>query len=67
MNVKYIGEVIKKRRKDLGLTQAYLAAISNTGVRFIIELECGKPTVQLNKVLAVLHVLNLKVEIERDE
>ncbi len=67
MNSKDIGEMVKRRRKELGLTQAYLAAISNTGVRFIIELEQGKPTVQLNKVLAVLHVLNLKIEIMSDE
>lgn len=63
MTAKDIGKIIKQRRKSLGLTQAYLAALSNTGIRFIIELEQGKPTAQLEKVLGVLSVLNLKVEI----
>ncbi|MDY0100939.1 MAG: type II toxin-antitoxin system Y4mF family antitoxin [Bacilli bacterium] len=67
MDVKYIGNAVKERRKSLGLTQAYLAALSNTGVRFIIELERGKPTVQLHKVFDVLRVLNLKVEIKVNE
>lgn len=67
MNGNEIGNVVKERRKSLGLTQAYLAALSNTGVRFIIELEQGKPTVQLDKVLDVLHVLNLKVEVTINE
>jgi y4mF family transcriptional regulator len=67
MDVKYIGNAVKERRKSLGLTQAYLAALSNTGVRFIIELERGKPTVQLHKVFDVLRVLNLKIEIKVNE
>ncbi len=65
--MKELGRLIKERRKNLGLTQAYLAALSNTGIRFIIELEAGKPTVQVNKVLDVLNVLNLKVEIKVNE
>lgn len=67
MDSKKIGNVIKERRKSLGLTQAYLAALSNTGVRFIIELERGKSTVQLDKVLDVLSVLDLKVEISTND
>ena len=67
MEIKELGRLIKERRKNLGLTQAYLAALSNTGIRFIIELEAGKPTVQVNKVLDVLNVLNLKVEIKVNE
>lgn len=64
MDSLQIGHIIRERRKSLGFTQADLAGLSNTGVRFIIELERGKPTVQLNKVLDVLRVLNLKVKIK---
>lgn len=64
MSIKELGTRIKVRRKELGITQAYLAAISGTGIRFIIELEQGKPTVQLNKVLDVLSALNLTMNIE---
>jgi y4mF family transcriptional regulator len=45
------GEQIRLRRKALGLTQQQLAARCGVGVRFIIELEGGKPTCQLGKSL----------------
>jgi hypothetical protein len=35
---------------------------SGTGLRFIIEMERGKPTCQLGKVLTVLHTLGIKIE-----
>lgn len=63
MDVKTIGKIVRKKRKELGLTQVYLAALSNTGVRFISELENGKPTLELGKVLHVLKVLNISFEV----
>ncbi|NMA04803.1 MAG: helix-turn-helix transcriptional regulator [Acholeplasmataceae bacterium] len=63
MDVKTIGKIVRKKRKELGLTQVYLAALSNTGVRFISELENGKPTLELGKVLHVLKVLNISLEV----
>ncbi|SFR60270.1 helix-turn-helix transcriptional regulator [Thiomicrospira sp. ALE5] len=51
-----------KRRKD-GLTQQDLAAVAGVGVRFVSELENGKPTVQLNAVLAVLAALGLQLVV----
>jgi hypothetical protein len=35
---------------------------SGTGLRFIIDMEKGKPTCQLGKVLTVLHTLGIKTE-----
>ena len=35
---------------------------SGTGLRFIIDLEKGKPTCQLGKVLVVLHTLGIKID-----
>lgn len=63
-NAQEIGELVKSTRKKLGVTQQNLALISGTGLRFIIELEQGKPTVQLEKVLTVLKTLGLKITIE---
>ena len=57
-----IGEWVKNTRKAMGLTQKDLAMTSGTGLRFIIEMEKGKPTCQLGKVLTVLHTLGIKVE-----
>lgn len=63
-NAQEIGALVKNTRKKLGVTQKSLALTSGTGLRFIIELEHGKPTVQLEKVLTVLRMLGLKLVIE---
>lgn len=58
---KNIGNLIKRTRKNLGITQKDLALTSGTGLRFIIELERGKPTCQLDKAMTVLHTLGIKL------
>ena len=60
---KQIGEFVKKTRKSMGVTQKRLALTSGTGLRFIIELEQGEPTCQLEKALTVLHTLGIKMEL----
>lgn len=60
---KQIGSLIKNTRKNIGLTQKDLALTSGTGLRFIIELEKGKPTCQLGKALTVLQTLGIKMEL----
>jgi len=52
-----IGLLIKSKRNDLKMTQPQLADISGSGVRFISDLENGKPTMQIGKVINILHVL----------
>lgn len=61
---KEIGKTIKSARKKLGATQRDLALTSGTGLRFIIELERGKPTCQLEKALTVIRTLGLKITIK---
>lgn len=58
-----IGELVKNTRKNIGVTQKELALTSGTGLRFIIEMEKGKPTCQFGKVLTVLHTLGIKIEV----
>lgn len=58
-----IGQLVKKARKILGVTQKDLALTSGTGLRFIIELEQGKATCQIGKVLTVLHTLGIKLQL----
>ena len=58
-----IGEVVIKTRKSMGVTQKDLALTSGTGLRFIIELERGKPTCELEKVLTVLQTLGIRIEL----
>lgn len=58
-----IGKLIKETRKGMGVTQENLALTSGTGLRFIIDLERGKPTCQLGKALAVINTLGIKIEL----
>jgi y4mF family transcriptional regulator len=58
-----LGAVIREQRKRLALKQLDLAGLGNTGNRFIVELENGKPTVQLQKVLDLMDLLGLEVVV----
>lgn len=58
-----LGGIVRERRRMLALKQLEVAGLGNTGNRFIVELEQGKPTVQLQKVLDVLDLLGLEVVI----
>jgi y4mF family transcriptional regulator len=58
------GQAIRQQRRRLKVTQRDLAMTSGTGLRFIIDLEKGKPTCQLGKALEIVRALGLKLEIE---
>ena len=58
-----IGQIIRQRRKQLGVTQKDLAMACGTGLRFVVDLEKGKQTCQVGKVLQVLNALGLKLEV----
>lgn len=60
---KAIGELIRATRKAQGISQAELAGVANTGVRFISDLENGKGTIQIQKLLNVLNALGLGLYI----
>ncbi len=59
-----IGMAVRKKRKEDGLTLADAAALSGVGYRFMSDLENGKKTVQVGKVLKVLTALGLNMTIE---
>ena len=56
-----INEFVKKKRKELKLTQKELADKAGVGLRFIRELEKAKPTLQINKVNQVLMLFGYEV------
>jgi y4mF family transcriptional regulator len=58
-----LGAVIREQRKRLALKQLDIAGLGNTGNRFIVDMENGKPTVQLQKVLDVMDLLGLEVVV----
>lgn len=61
--IKQLGKTIKSRRKHLRMSQEELALLSETSLNFICQLEAGKTTVRLNKLLDVLYALGLELNV----
>lgn len=61
-----IGKQIKELRKRSGLTQLEFSSRAGVGLRFIRDLEQGKPSVRLDKVNQVLKFLGHHLEIVSD-
>lgn len=51
--------------RELGVTQKELAMTGGTGLRFIVDLEKGKPTCQVGKILQLLQMLGLAIAVGR--
>ena len=62
-----IGRQIKDLRKKAKLTQRDLAKRVGVGLRFLRELEQGKPSVRLDKVEQVLTFFGHHLEVVKDE
>ena len=56
-----LGKLVRQLRAEQGLLQIDLAGLAGTGNRFIVDLERGKPTLQLQKVVDVLDLMGLEV------
>ena len=65
MNTKELGQLVRKHRKELKMTQPELAMVSGSGVRFISDLENGKESCHLGKTLRVLENLGLDIYAEK--
>lgn len=63
-NAKDIGKILKQVRKNRNRTQETIAGLSNMGNRFIVDLEAGKPTMQIDKILKVLRMTGIIVSLE---
>ena len=58
-----LGNALCAARKQLGLTQPQLALAAGVGVRFIVDLEAGKPTVRLENVMRVIDALGGEIQL----
>lgn len=56
-----LGTDVRRRRRDLQLLQIDLADLAGVSERFVRDLEHDKPTLRLDKLLAVLGVLGLEL------
>ena len=63
-NARDFGEALRKQRKELGYTQAFLARFTGFSVSFISDLENGKATAELGKALYLAELLGLDCKIE---
>lgn len=59
--MKNIGQFIKQKRKQVGLTQAELAKTAGVGLRFVRELEGGKETLRCDTVNQVLALFGMRL------
>jgi HTH-type transcriptional regulator/antitoxin HipB len=58
-----IATEVRARRAQLQLRQEELADLAGVSERFVYALENGKPTLQLDKVVAVLNAVGLHLEV----
>lgn len=57
--VKEIGNLVREERKRQNVTQLQLAGLAGTGIRFVSDLENGKGTIQVQKLLKIVQTLGL--------
>ncbi len=58
-----LGAVLKDRRRQQKMRQSDLAALAGTGIRYIVDLENGKPTARIGPALKLIEWLGLEVTI----
>ena len=66
-SVDELSQFIRQQRKSIGLSQVELAGASGLGVRFIGDLERGKPTCEIGKTLQALAMLGIEVQLNARE
>ena len=64
-SIGILGEAIEAERKRRKLTQSQLADLSDTSINFISQIERGKKTAQIGKVIDVLQTLGIQLVIEK--
>lgn len=58
-----VGKLLRQRRKEQKLTQGDISQISTLSVRFLSELERGKETAEVGKVISYLQQLGLDLYV----
>lgn len=59
-----LGAAIRAERRRQGMTQEELAGLADVGVTFLSQLENGKRSAEIGKVLQVLTILGVDVLLE---
>lgn len=62
--MKEIGNIIKERRKHLGVNQQTLADLAGVGLNTLVAIERGEGNPQLSTLLNILDTLGLQMDIK---
>jgi len=65
MHAIELGRIVRKHRRAQALRQAELASIAGVGVRFISDLENGKQSLELGRVIKVLETIGLHLDVHK--
>lgn len=63
--LRALGKAIATERRRRDLNQTELGRLSNTSINFVSQIESGKPTARIDKLLSVLHALGLEFRLQR--
>ena len=63
-NHQHIANLVHHFRKQAGLSQQQLAQLAGVGKTVVFDIEKAKESIQLNSLLKVLEVLNIKIDFE---
>ncbi len=63
MHTKQLGEIIKKRRKELKITQPHLAELAKVSTNTLYKLERGQGNPSLSVLYSLLEVLGMELNI----
>ena len=66
-NTKTLGETIRARRQELHYPPAYLAEFTGLIFKFISDVERGKTTAEIEKIIRLINVLGLNLLVEKRE
>ena len=66
-SIRDFAAAVRGRRRDLGMSQADLAARAGVSRKWIYEFEAGKPNAELGLILRVMDALGIQLELSLDE
>lgn len=60
-----LGNQIRQERKARRLNQTELASLAKVGINFVGQIEAGKMTAHIGKIIQVLKALGLELQLKR--
>lgn len=64
MTTAEMAKIIRYCRKQSGLSQRELANLAGVGKTAVFDIEKGKETIQLDTLLKILSILNIRLKLE---